>query len=121
VESWGWYCEPNIFAEVRPKEPISSDLSRVSALVYYAGHLEDNLMATGSIRRVWIPDEQGDNAVVFIHRLGDDARNKDLIGLTCIILNKFDKLEMMVTAKPWWFKNLQHIGTLRIDSSVSMS
>jgi hypothetical protein len=115
VESLRWYCRRSYVGR--------EQISRVNALVYYGSYREDKLMAARSIRRVWIPDEKGDTAVPFVRALGDDVGENDSVGLNRIILEKFDRLEEMVAAKPGWFGNLQHIGTLphiRIDSLVSI-
>jgi hypothetical protein len=126
VESLRWYYNPVYFAHPRLREQSSSEpniLSRVNALVYYGSRRDDKLIATRSIRRVWIPSERGENTVAFMRALSDDAGGTDSIGLTCIIVEKFEKLEGLVAAKPGWFGNLQHIGTLphiRIDDLVSV-
>jgi len=122
LESLRWHCSPRSY-DPTPKEVTlnSPDIFlELNALVYSGNSMDDKLLATRPVRRVWVLDLTPGTEEAFGRALRQNPREMVPVGLEFVIFTRFLKLGGVVRANPRWFGNLSHIGTLPYISKDSM-
>jgi hypothetical protein len=113
LESLRWYCSP--LGLDRPKEGTLTNPNlflKLNALVYSGNSMDDKLIATLPVGRVWVLDLTPGTEEAFGQALSHDSGGMVPVGLEYVIFTRFVKLGGVVAANPRWFENLRHIGTL---------
>jgi hypothetical protein len=123
LESLRWCCSPRA-RDPRPEGTLTDPniFSKLDALVYSGNSMEDKLIATRPVRRVWVLDLTRGTEATFMLAMSHNSGEIAPVGLECVIFTRFLKLGGVVAGNPKWFENLRHIGTLPYipkDSVVS--